>query len=214
MKNGWVEFLSGNNCLIIRNSMDFESLKNWVNYIKMTFPNKAWNQIENENQYVIFESNGSNITCSDATIDVMTAIYGKVPLESNIITQYYKAAHNEVNIDKDNLLIAYSHYTYEEFEYCVDTLPESGVLDILYTIDDDGNEVYCNYDINNECYIYSCYQDDCVLISKESASIDTVISELRNYCFSDFYSSVIENIYYKKNVVKEPLPCRELEKEM
>ena len=218
MEKGWVEFLSGNNCLIIRNSMDFEKLRNWIDDRKMRYIGyKSWEQAEKnqhygQDKYILFASDGIEVFNTHLTYNEVLSSYKKKPLECNIIDQYYLEAAKDKT--KDELLIAYNHYSNKEFENRIDTLPDSGILDVLYTVDDNENEVYCNYDVNKECYIYSCYQEDCVLTAKEFVPINVVVDDFKNCDFGDFYSATIANIENKSEVVKTPLSSETFEKEM
>ena len=219
MKNGWVEFLSGNNCLIIRNVLDFEYLRNWIKYMEMTFTSKTWSELtqqikfENNDQYIIFECCGNDVVCSNVTIDVVSNIYKKKPLESNIINQYYRTVHD--GLKKDKLLISYNHYSNEEFERCIEKLPDNGVLDVLYTLDDDGNEVFCQYDINEECYLAHHHHDDNRIFTfKIHAALDMAINDFNNNSFNDFYAELVNNFEGRLSETKTPFHYDEMEIEM
>lgn len=84
MEKGWVEFLSGNNCLIIRNSMDFEKLRNWIDDRKMRYIGyKSWEQAEKnqhygQDKYILFASDGIEVFNAHLTYNEALSSYKKI----------------------------------------------------------------------------------------------------------------------------------------
>lgn len=82
---------------------------------------------------------------------------------------------------ENKLINALNKYLVSEYGDGIDKLPDDGIVHLAYTINDDGEEVQVDFDLNNLKYLN--YIDDKLVLEEKRNSIQEFIEEIE-YCDS------------------------------